>query len=107
MPRDLPIGNGSLLVNFDGAYALRDLYFPRVGRDNNTVGHPCRVGLWIGGRFKWLHDHGWERRMGYEPDTLVTDVEIQDRELGVSLRCHDAVHHEHMILMRSFEVINH
>ena len=107
MPRDLPIGNGSLLVNFDDTYCLRDLYFPRVGSDNNTVGHPCRVGLWIGGEFRWLHDPRWQRRLDYEPDTLVTDVELRDQELGVSLRSHDAIHHEHMILVRSFEVTNH
>ncbi len=106
MPRDLPIGNGSLLVNFDGMYCLRDLYFPHVGRDNNTVGHPCRVGLWVGGRFRWLHEPGWERRLDYELDTLVTDVQLEDRNLGVSLRCHDAVDHEHTLLLRSFEVTN-
>ncbi|MBI4611646.1 MAG: glycoside hydrolase family 15 protein [Candidatus Rokubacteria bacterium] len=107
MPRDLPIGNGSLLVNFDSAYCLRDLYFPYVGRYNHTVGHPCRVGLWIAGRFRWLHDPAWKRRMEYEPETLVTDVELQDRELGVSVHCHDAVHPRHMLVLRAFEVTNH
>ncbi len=106
MPRDLPIGNGSLLANFDGSYCHRDLYFPHVGRDNNTVGHPCRVGLWIGGHFRWLHDAGWQRRMDYEPDSLVTDVELQSWDLGVLLRCHDAVNHEHTLLLRSFEITN-
>jgi len=107
MPRDLPIGNGSLLVNFDHRYCLRDFYFPRIGRDNNTVGHPSRVGLWIGGQFGWLHDPGWERRMDYEPDTLVTDVELQNRELGVTLHCHDAIDYERTLLLRSFEITNH
>ena len=32
MPRDIPVGNGSLLVNFDADYALRDLYWPHVGQ---------------------------------------------------------------------------
>jgi hypothetical protein len=55
MPRDLPIGNGSLLITFDAQYCLRDLYFPNVGHENNTLGHPCRVGIWIDGSFRWLH----------------------------------------------------
>ena len=107
MPRDLPIGNGSLLVNFDSNYCLRDFYFPRVGRDNNTVGHPNRVGIWVNGRFSWLHDHGWEREMTYLPDTLITDVRLSHRELGVSLHCHDTVDSERTIFLRSIEVINH
>ncbi len=36
MPRDIPIGNGSLLVNFDQHYQLRDLYWPHVGQENHT-----------------------------------------------------------------------
>jgi hypothetical protein len=43
MPRDLPIGNGSLLITFDAQYCLRDLYFPNVGHENNTLGHPCHA----------------------------------------------------------------
>jgi glucoamylase len=34
--RDLPIGNGSLLVTFDRNYQLRDIYYPRVGQENHT-----------------------------------------------------------------------
>lgn len=107
MPRDLPLGNGSLLVTFDGRYCLRDLYFPRVGHDNNTMGHPCRVGVWANGWFQWLHDEGWERNARYEPDTLVTDVEMRHERMGISLRCRDAVHPELPVLVRSFEVTNH
>jgi len=106
MPRDLPIGNGSLLVNFDSSYCMRDFYFPCVGRDNNTVGHPSRVGVWVNGQFSWLHDPGWEREMNYLPDTLVTDVRLQHRELNLSLRCHDTVDFEQTILIRSIEVAN-
>ena len=69
MPRDLPIGNGSLLITFDAQYCLRDLFFPNVGHENNTLGHPCRVGVWIDGSFRWLHDReGWERSLQYEPE---------------------------------------
>jgi GH15 family glucan-1,4-alpha-glucosidase len=36
MPRDLPLGTSSLLVNFDAHYFLRDLYFPHIGSENHT-----------------------------------------------------------------------
>src|SRR5712691_22669 len=70
--RDLPIGNGSLLVNFDRNYQLRDIYYPRVGQENHTSGEPCRFGIWVEGRFSWLDDPAWSRNLVYLPDTLVT-----------------------------------
>jgi GH15 family glucan-1,4-alpha-glucosidase len=42
MARDIPVGNGSLLVTFDADYRIRDIYFPHVGQENHTAGHPCR-----------------------------------------------------------------
>ena len=45
-----------MLVNFNKVDYLRDLYFPSVCRDQNTNGHPVRVGLWAAGQFRWLHD---------------------------------------------------
>ncbi len=36
MPRDLPLGNGKLLVNFDKHYNLRDVYWPHVGQELHT-----------------------------------------------------------------------
>jgi glucoamylase len=54
MPRDILIGNGSLLVNFDQPYQLRDLYWPHVGRENHTAGHPSRFGVWVDGQFRLL-----------------------------------------------------
>ena len=40
MARDIPVGNGSLLVTFDADYRLRDFFFPYVGQENHTAGHP-------------------------------------------------------------------
>jgi hypothetical protein len=49
MPRDIPVGNGPLLVNFDLRHQLRDLYWPHVGQENHTAGHPFRFGVWVEG----------------------------------------------------------
>ncbi|MEK7268412.1 MAG: glycoside hydrolase family 15 protein, partial [Nitrospirota bacterium] len=69
MPRDLPLGNGALLVNFDGSYQLRDLYWPHVGLENHSKGQVFRFGVWVDGRFKWRDDPGWARRMRYAHET--------------------------------------
>ena len=42
MPRDIPVGNGRLLVTYDNKYQLRDLYFPHVGQENHAGNGPCR-----------------------------------------------------------------
>ncbi len=91
MPRDLPVGNGSLLVAFDDKYNLRELFYPHVGQYNHTLGYPSRFGVWVDGTLAWTGDDGWERTLEYEPDTLVTQVRLVNRHLGLILTCHDAV----------------
>src|SRR5438445_12812178 len=83
--RDLPIGNGALLINFDRNYQLRDIYYPRVGQENHTSGELNRFGVWADGRFAWLDDHGWSRDLVYLPDTLVTIVTLRQPDLALSL----------------------
>jgi GH15 family glucan-1,4-alpha-glucosidase len=106
MPRDLPIGNGSLLVNFDGTYQLRDLYWPHVGLENHTDGHVFRFGVWVEGRFKWLDDPGWSRRLRYAHETLVTEVELAHPELQLDLVCHDTVDFHENLYLRRLDVNN-
>ncbi|MBI4497251.1 MAG: glycoside hydrolase family 15 protein [Chloroflexi bacterium] len=106
MPRDLPIGNGNLLLNFDQTYTLRDLYFPYVGQENHTQGNLCRFGVWVEGRFSWLSDPEWERDLRYEPDTLVTRVTCQHPGLGVRLECHDLVDFDRNLYIKQIDVTN-
>ena len=101
MPRDIPVGNGSLLVNFDHLYRLRDLYWPHVGEENHTAGHPSRFGVWVDGQFTWVSDDGWERTLDYAGDNLVTEVTLHHPQLALRLTCHDAVDfHENLYLRR-------
>ncbi len=101
MPRDIPVGNGSLLVNFDADYALRDLYWPHVGQENHTIGHPCRFGVWADGKFSWVSDAGWQRALDYVHDTLVTEVTLKHPDLNLELVCNDVVDfHEDLYLRR-------
>jgi len=104
MPRDIPLGNGSLLVNFDGTYQLRDLYWPHVGQDNHTVGHPCRFGVWADGEFSWVHSDGWQRSLRYEQDTLVTEVILRSEGLALKLICRDTVDFHEDLYLRSVVV---
>lgn len=91
MPRDIPIGNGDLLITFDRFYRVRDIYYPHVGRYNHTDGHIQRFGVWADGRFAWIEDGSWQREMKYKPDTLVTEVRLVNNDLGLEILCNDAV----------------
>lgn len=86
MPRDLPLGNGSLLLNFDGTYRIRDLYWRHVGLENHTDWHVCRFGVWADERFVWLDDPRWSRRLQYSHETLVIQVDLSHKEISNLLR---------------------
>ncbi len=104
MPRDIPVGNGSLLVCFDSDYQIRDLYFPHVGQENHSIGHPFRFAVWVDGRFSLVKD--WEKHLDYEERTLVTQVRARSAELGLELTCHDAVDFELNVYLRQVTVRN-
>lgn len=100
MPRDIPVGNGRLLVAFDKAGLIRDFYFPHVGLENHASDAPFRIGVMVDGRFSWLPD-GWEVSRDYLDDSLVTDVRYTSRELGVTITSNDLVDfHEDVYLKR-------
>lgn len=102
MPREIPIGNGDLLVTFDALYRVRDIYWPYVGKFNHTAGHVQRFGVWCDGTLAWMEDPGWKRTLRYRPGTLVTDVTLTHDGLGLELRCADAIDfHEPVWLRRT------
>ncbi len=112
MPRDIPIGNGALLVTFDRSYFIRDFYWPHVGEENQTLGHQSRLGVWADGRFAWLDDH-WRRGRGgppmqfdYAGETLVTAVRAYHDRLAIELDCRDVVDFHRPIYLKQLTVRN-
>lgn len=106
MPRDIPVGNGSMLVTFDGRYQLRDIYFPYVGAENHNPGDVCHTGLWVDGSFAWLSDDAWQREIRYETDSIVSKVTLEHPELQLRVECSDAVDFDRTILFRRAVVTN-
>ena len=98
------IGNGNALVGFDAHYSVRDIYFPRVGDANHTMGNVCRTGFFIDGRFAWLDDEAWERHLGYAEDSLVSDVTLKHPTLGISVHFEDFVDLARNWFIRNVEV---
>jgi len=104
--RDIPVGNGSLLINFDDKYQIRDIYFPHVGQENHTAGFPSRFGLWIDGTFSWIADNTWKRELKYIDESLVTDVDLTNEALAISINCNDTVASHDNIYLRRVTVRN-
>ena len=72
MPRDIPVGNGRLLVTFDHQYQLRDIYFPHVGQENHAGAGPCH---------QWAKGLAWMTpsitsalTLGYDAALVVADA---------------------------------
>ena len=89
--RDIPVGNGSLLVTFDDKYQIRDVYFPHVGQENHSEGYPFRFGVWADGKFSWIFSDDWTRELKYLPETLVTEVRLTNEKLGIEIVSNDTV----------------
>src|SRR4051812_32019484 len=112
MPRDIPVGNGRLLVTFDHQYQIRDIYFPHVGQENHAGAGPCRFGVYtdVPGRHRsrlyWTSDEGWTIRQRYLRDTLTTSVSLDHRELRLAMYCNDAVDFHRPIMVRKIKVKN-
>jgi glucoamylase len=106
MPRELSLGNGSLQINFDGAYRIVDLYYPFVGQDNHGMGHPFRVGLWVDGQFAWIDSNEWTRDLAYQPATLVTRVRLTHGRLNLVLEFQDAIDFDRNVFIRRLLIVN-
>jgi len=104
MPRDLPVGNGTLLVNFDRRYVLRDIYYPHVGQENHTDGQPNRFGCWVDGEFGWIGDDDWRLDLRYDDESLVTRVSAANERLALELLCADGVDVGRNLFVRRVEV---
>ena len=105
MPRDLPVGNGSILVAFDADYRLADFFFPHVGMENHVASR-FRFGIWADDRLQWIEGAEWQKSLHYLRDTIVTDVSCENEGAGLKLRCHDAVDPDSNVYLRKIVIRN-
>ncbi|MBS0351302.1 MAG: glycoside hydrolase family 15 protein, partial [Proteobacteria bacterium] len=103
MPRDIPIGNGNLLVAFDKDAILREIYFPYVGQENHTKGERFRFGVWVDGIFSWIPD-GWRIERNYLDESLVTQIILEKK--GLRIESNDLVDFEANIYLKKITLEN-
>ena len=98
--RDIPIGNGNLLVAFDRGSILREFYFPHIGEENHTLGEPFRMGIWMDGAIHWIPEE-WSVENDYLDHSLVTNVFLTHEGLGLRIQSNDLVDfHENIYLKK-------
>ena len=105
MPRDIPVGNGSLLITFDQDYCVRDIFYPCVGKENHTDGHKFRLGIWVDNEFSWVN-RDWNLSLEYADEMLMSKVTAINDHLGVSLHCHDMVDYREDIYIKKIFLKN-
>lgn len=105
MPKDIPVSNGSLLLNFDSDYQIRDIYFPFIGQENHSGEQPFRFGVWVDGQYSQI-SRTWQIDLRYHNDSLVTDVVLKNKALGLELRCSDVVDLDSNVYVKKIQVNN-
>ncbi len=106
MARDLPIGNGNLMVNFDHEYNIRDVYYPHVGQDNQTAGDVSFFGVWCDGKFAWIGNPTWVKHLDYDGDSLVTRMTAHSDSFQLDMVINDTVDFDRDVLIRRVELHN-
>lgn len=100
MPRNIPVGNGNLLIAFDENYHIRECYYPYVGEENHTNGNASMMGVWVDGIFHWI-DTSWNIDMRYSGDSLVTHVHLTKEGFPIELYINDCVDfHENVYIKK-------
>jgi len=106
MPREIQIGNGSVLLAYDRRGLIRDFYFPNAGMENHAQGHPVRVGVYANGLFSRVGAESWLPRLDYEDDTLVALIALTNHRLGVELTFRDVVDFHENLFVREIRARN-
>lgn len=106
MPREIVLGNGKMLINFDQSVNMRDFYYPFVGMENHICGHKSSLGVWVNGSFSWLDGGDWQIANGYRPDSLVSRIKAVNPCLGIKLEINGAVHYTRDIYVKKISLQN-
>lgn len=107
MPKSLVLGNGNILIGLDKFAQVNDFYFPYVGLENQVGSHHVhKIGVFVDGKFSWIDEGGWEIKIDYAFETLVSQIEAINYNLKIKLEFTDAVYNETDIFLREVTVYN-
>ncbi|QQS18332.1 hypothetical protein IPL68_07005 [Candidatus Saccharibacteria bacterium] len=108
MGRPVILGNGALTVGLNESGLVHDFYYPYVGLDNLTTSRSVqhRIGVFVDGTFSWVDDGSWITHVNVEHDALVSDVQLANETLHLTLRLSDFVDTTYNAFCRDIRVQN-
>jgi GH15 family glucan-1,4-alpha-glucosidase len=108
MGRPVVLSNGQLFVGLDETGQVHDFYYPYVGLENLTNARNSRhkIGVWVDGKFSWVGSEGWEIKVDFEEDALISNISMQMPSLGITIKCNDFVDPEYNAFIRHIRVSN-
>ncbi|ACN99512.1 glucan 1,4 alpha-glucosidase [Sulfurihydrogenibium azorense Az-Fu1] len=105
MKKEIVLSNGKFFINIDKDLAIRDFYFPYVGMYNHLNSQANSIGVWTGGKFRWIDD-SWQKSFDYYENSLVAKLQAISEELQIKLDFTTAIHKYSDILIHKVKVTN-
>lgn len=108
MGRPIVLSNGEMLVGLDESGLVHDFYYPYVGIKNltNARSIPHKIGLWVDGIFSWTDDGSWDIKLDVESDALISNINLNNNVLGISLVFKDFLNPSGNVFIRSIKITN-
>lgn len=108
MGRPVVLSNGQMFVGLDENGLVHDFYYPYVGLENLTTSRSMhhKIGISIGKKFSWTDDGSWKIDVLFETDALISDVQMRNPKLGITLYLQDTIDSGTDIFLRRVRVEN-
>ncbi len=108
MGRPVVLSNGQLFVGLNKNGLVHDFYYPYVGLDNLTTTRSERhkIGVWVGGKFSWVGSEGWEMKVDFEENALISSIFMRNSSLGIDLHFQDFIDPAVNAFCRHIKVVN-
>ncbi|MGZ6005675.1 MAG: glycoside hydrolase family 15 protein, partial [Candidatus Saccharimonadales bacterium] len=108
MGRPVMLGNGGLTIGLNEQGLVNDFYYPYVGLDNlcNARNLNHKIGLWVDGEFSWVDSEGWDIKVDFETDAMVSTITMTNSRLLVELSFQDFVDFEFNCFARLINISN-
>ena len=109
MGRPVVLSNGQLFVGLDEQGLVHDFYYPYVGLENLTTARSSqhKIGIWVEDKFHWTDDGTWNISVDFDPQALISKINMRSDDLGVELAFEDFVDSEFNALIRRVHITNH
>jgi len=107
MPKSITLGNSTTLIGLDKFGQVKDYYFDYAGLENHVSEQLThKIGVMVEESFSWLSDGSWEVVVKCQQDTLASDINAKNKNLGIEMHFSDVVYNEKDMFIRQISMKN-